>query len=838
VPQNAPVVLLEKPSITVSGDKAYIRLKFSLRYDLLCSKTPLETLSAQGNEIACGTDEKEVVYWGSNVRGLLALLPDYYMGGYVAVFLDGKVVYEKSSTYEIVEDVFLPWADSAGDRTIKRKVKIQVCNGSATLRLYAQDCPQKVPVDIEVWAGGRLLYGVSTTLDTSRLTEERTIAVPANYAAYEVKLYSGWKYTTPNCRDLLLSFVVENPSVKTEPGLKINAVYVGGQKVPDGGKISTSVPVEIAVEFQSDASRDVQVVMYWVNSTTPVVIWSGSASGTMKATTTMMVPKTGDYTIKFYAVSGSAKSNEYTITVSVTSVPECPEGSQLVKGSGECYLPDGTKGTCVKQYGEYCCCKVAERAPKFRLEVPTTVTVLYGEKKTIFVDVYNDGTAYGTATVEVSGKSINAKYSVAVWPGSRNSIKFEVEPTENDTITVKAYYGGTLHDSKTIYLYVIKRTTIDFTFKVDKTKVCYKKDLVTVTVSVNYTYPTTAFVYILNANKQTLLFRSFTAPGPVDITFLPPEMGRQKFYVAVKLGDGYNEKEFELDVVGCPNFSLDKPVVEYMKPCASGLVEAGFGVWVVNDGWGQGTAKVVFEVGSCQTPCTPDKFVAECPAGCPEVAVTLEPFTNKYVTAKMMTLGCGRTYYLRARAVYDSQQTVSDVVSFTTPKEKTEDGGTGGCICVPKNMCSKYEQTCTLPNGEEGVCCLQQPCSLTISTRVEGNTVYATVTGATGDVTLYLSKEGGNYLTLKYAGPDMAIPLGDGIWRIEARDSNGCYGQTIVVVGRRETTTGGGGGITIIGGGGGGAGGESLNRLESVTQFLVELIPVLLLLNIVSLFSD
>jgi len=827
VAENAPVVLLDKPSITTSGDKAYIRLKFGVRYDLICSKTNLLFLEAYGDITNCGSDEKELVYWGSSVKGTVAVKPDIFSAAMASVYVDGSPVYSYGGVEEKVDSIFISWSDQGGDRVIKRRIKLEVCGGKAKLILYAQDCPDKIPIDIEVWSGGRLLYGVSTFLSSSKIAEDRTIEVPAGYASYQVKLYSGWKMSTPNCRDLLLSFVVDNPSVKTELGLKINAVYVGGQRVEDGGKISVSVPTSLEVEVQSDSQRDVQVVMLWIGSTTPAVIWSGSVSGTERVSTTFMVPKTGDYSFKIYAVSGNVKSNEYAVTISVTSVPSCPEGGQLVKSSGQtCTLPDGSTGTCMSRYGEYCCCKKQESGPKFRLSVPSSVTVLYGEKKTVFVDVYNDGDEYGTAKIEISGRSVNAVYTVGVWPGSRNSVKFEITGSENETISVKAYYGSVLHDSKTVYVYVVKQTTLDFTFKVDKNRVCFK-DVVTVTVSVNYLYPTTGFVYILKADRQALVYRSFTVPGPADVSFTPPEIGLQKFYVVVKIGDGYAEKEFQVDVVGCPNVKLDVPVVEYMKPCASGMVEAGFGVWVVNDGWGKASAKVVFEVGSCSTPCAHDKFVVECPSGCPEAVVQLDSFTSKYVSAAMMALGCGRTYYLRAKAIYDGKESLSKIVNFTTPSQRS-DGGGDGCRCVPREMCSTYNDTCKLPDGRNGVCCTQQPCVLNVEAKVEGNLVYVTVLNYSGDATLYISKSDGGYKAVRYEGPGTAIPLAEGVWRIEARDSRGCYGQTLVNVG--GATIGPTTGVDFTQ--------TPRSELEAVTKLVVDILPLLLFLNVVSLLGE
>lgn len=729
--------------------KVAIALPLFVMWNMLCSTTPLAELSVcPPVPLWEGREEREVTHWGSalEVEAELATTGIGFPRPAATVYVDGNAVLELTpANPRGVTRV----AAGSGPHPVRRKVTVSVRgSGCAAVKIRAADCPQELPVDIEVLAGGRVVQGASLLLEPPKpglplpslpgmpgqggLLPLYSITLKTDVKAprYTVKIYSGIRPAPPACRDLINTVDVELPGIPVTPRLSIASVRVNGREVPRGGEFRGVPPFALEVDVRSDADAAVDVIAEELGVkqalATGVVLRAGETK-TVKAFLKDATP--GRHEIKIYAATADAKSEPYAIALVVERGLECPAGTQLVRTDA---CRDGK--ACIKNYGELCCCEDRAASPRFRLGVPGTIRAVRGERVTLHVDVRNEGQAFGTATVEIAGRLLQARKSVGVWPGSTASVDFEFVATESDELRVRALYGNELHDEKVVRVEVAAAAQIDF--DVSYPRQVRSGEPVAVQFTVRYPERARARIMVLDSQMREVAGTEIDVPGSGTVTFLAGNPGTYTMYAAVRIGMQFSSKQIAIEVTERPPRLLivSGPVIEVKPPCASSgsTTLAAVKYTVMNDG-GRGACTV-------ETLAVTDGYTAARAAE----EVALGRYERRDI-AHVLQLVCGREYAVIARAVC------------------------GGSVTDERRT-----PLALVPGGAG-------PCTLDVRAALADGRVRVFVSGHAGRAVLLASRPGGVPVRVEYR-EGIELALEPGTWVIEAYDERGCYGSTLVAV--------------------------------------------------------
>jgi hypothetical protein len=722
-------------------------------WDMLCSTTPLAELSVcPPVPLWEGREEREVVHWGSalEVEAELATTGIGFPRPAATVYVDGNAVLELTPTSP--RGTARVTAD-ASPHPVRRRVAVSVRgSGCVKVAVRAADCPQELPVDIEVLAGGRVVQGASLLLEPPKpglplpplpgmpgpggllggLLPVYSVVLKTDVRAprYTVKVYSGIRPAPLECRDLVNTVDVELPGIPVTPRLSVVSVRVNGREVPRGGEFRGVPPFTIEVAVRSDADAVVDVIAEELGARQALATGMALRAGETKTVQLFLKDATpGRHEIRIYAATADARSEPYGIVLAVERGLECPAGTQLVR-KGAC--TDGK--ACVRDYGELCCCEDRAASPRFRLRVPDAVRAVRGERVRLCADVLNEGQAFGTATVEILGRLLQERRAVGVWPGSSASACFEFTATESDELRVRALYGSELHDERAVRVEVAAAEQIDF--DVSYPRQVRSGEPVAVQFTVRYPERARAAIMVLDAQMRAVASREIDVPGSGTVTFLAGDPGRYVMYAAVRIGTRFSSRQIEVEVLDRPPRLLivSGPAVEVKPPCASsaGMTSAVVRFTVMNDG-GSGACAVETVAYS---------------GGYAVARAAEEVSLGRYATrdvAHALALACGGSYTVAVRAVCGGAVTDERRVPL-----QLQPGGTG-------------------------------PCSLDVRATVTDSTVRVSVSGHAGRVALVISQPGGTVVREEYReGFERA--LGPGTWAIEAYDERGCYGAATVTV--------------------------------------------------------
>ncbi|MGB9705075.1 MAG: hypothetical protein ACPL3C_06465, partial [Pyrobaculum sp.] len=679
---------LLKHSYTLTGSGVALDLQVGVDFSKFCGRTALKSGSLKSFFNIDSCDEFDVDYWGNS------LLISGEGKGRVKIYVDGSPAGEIDASGKF----------SLSAKWPGRKAKLKVCFSSAydtlTYSVYGQDCPQQVPVDVEIYdSSGRLLYGVSRLVQQGSSCAwplpslmpcvRISTSVPPS-PTYYVKIYRGG--SLPTCRDLLLYSAVEIPEYKEKPtqALQIKSVAVNGVQVPSGGSVEVAGGrIDMTVRVSSSTAATGKVVVEAGSS--PVVVNAVFARGDNDVPVSFQVYSGGRYSVSVYAEAEGAVSEKYLFTMSVRQ-PQCPYPSRCV--------PITTCANCIQSCDGGCCC-VEEASPKFYIAsvYPQDGTVVaYGETINFVVEVGNSGNAYGTAKV----KSELGEKEVGVWPRSSASVKWTVSNLKPGTYTYtfSVYYGDKLHDSKSVTI-TVAHPSIQLEIVAPESVEARPAQQKTIEVEVRGSGGN-GIVYLLGQNKSLgVPPQPISVPGKVSLSFTAPALaGEYIFYIVAVVGTQSATRPIRVVVVAEPEFRITSVTVSPL-PCQLGNAYTQISVEasLANVGGGRGVAEVyadladsrgyTFRVGVARVEVdsykTASAFVGKASVPC--------PFSGKV-----------HVYVVYNGARHDYREVPVEIKAYE-PREES-------CVCVARELCQEGGKTCRLPDGREGVCCTKKPCTL------------------------------------------------------------------------------------------------------------------------------
>lgn len=569
IPGDAPLTVLQD----FTYRQGYVYAKLGWNWPLYCQQSPL----AEGSTDSRGCFASEIEYKGGEIEiAVSGAKPgdkvEVYIGNYRV--LSGQVncvietmpfdycytrggycietdTYGRCKCCTRLQNVFrVKWPGA--------KQGVKICSSpSVWVRVKGADCPDVLPLDVELYADNRLIWGSSYQLKRDPYVLMPTIEInrqvlPAS--SYKLKVFRGG--ASINCRDLLV--MREIVGIAEEGRITIEGVYLDSRLVKNGEKVEVVGEAVLKIAVKNSTSQTLDVRVY--AGTAYVQSLTIAPNQVSYAEIKVVAYISGEQQLTIYAIGGTYKSNEYKITL-VLKPKGCALGT-VCMNRDEC---TANGGTCVDICESGCCCKF-EPVLSIRLSTQT-VDVPEGAQANLGVYVDNKGLATGIATVKAVVNSWSESKTTTVQDRSTSYVEFYLPKLAPGTYggRVELYKGSSAVTAPIQiekFTYTIRKTV---PFEISASDVTGKPaTLVCTEIRLNKD----ALVQIYNDKGQYVVEKFIKAPGD-KICFTSPSLPGIYNYKAVAIigTNSAGETSFRVIVSADPEFVISSAPREISLYC-------------------------------------------------------------------------------------------------------------------------------------------------------------------------------------------------------------------------------------------------------------------------------